>query len=68
MDRASVLRVLLSLASLLKLFGVEIPEEALNALADVIAGAIILWAVWKNNYLSKKGLKQKEVLEKNGLA
>lgn len=26
-----------------------------------------LWAWWKNNYISKKGLKQKEVIKHNGL-
>lgn len=60
MDKAAILRILLALASLVKLFGVEIPEELLNSLADVFAGLFILWATWKDNPISKRSLAEKQ--------
>lgn len=72
MDKASVSRfVLLIIAvinAVLNLVGYQtISDEMANDIVAVISGLIMLWAAWKNNYLSKKGLKQKEVLKKEGL-
>jgi SPP1 family holin len=35
--------------------------------STVVTGVASLWAWWKNNYVSKKGQAQAEVLERNGL-
>lgn len=72
MDKASVSRfVLLIIAvinAVLNLVGYQtISDEMANDIVAIISGLIMLWAAWKNNYLSKKGLKQKEVLKKEGL-
>ncbi|OAT74570.1 phage holin [Parageobacillus thermoglucosidasius] len=73
MDRASVSRfaflVIAVINAVLNLIGYQtIPDEFVNDLVAVISGAYFIYAGWKNNYLSKKGRKQKEVLEKHGLS
>jgi SPP1 family holin len=72
MDKASVTRfILLVIAvinAVLNLVGFEtIPDELANNIVAVVSGFIMLYTGWKNNYLSKKGRAQKEVLERNGL-
>jgi SPP1 family holin len=73
MDKSSVARytvlVIAVINAVLNLFGYQtISDELANNIVAVISGFIMLWAGWKNNYLSKKGRKQKEVLEKHGLS
>jgi SPP1 family holin len=73
MDKSSVVRytvlVIAVINAVLNLFGYQtISDELANNIVAVISGFIMLWVGWKNNYLSKKGRKQKEVLEKNGLS
>ncbi|MED5050674.1 phage holin [Anoxybacillus rupiensis] len=72
MDKASITRytvlVIAVINAVLNLLGYQtISDELTNDLVAVISGAVMLYAGWKNNYLSKKGQKQKEVLEKEGL-
>lgn len=73
MDKASVSRFVFLIVAVinvvLNLLGYQtIPDEFVNDLVAVISGAYFIYAGWKNNYLSKKGRKQKEVLEKHGLS
>lgn len=44
-----------------------IPDEFFNDLIAVISGAYFLYMAWKNNYLSRKGRRQKKVLEDHEL-
>jgi SPP1 family holin len=72
MDKSSVARytvlVIAVVNAVLNLLGYQtISDELANDIVAVISGFIMLWAGWKNNYLSKKGQKQKEVLEREGL-
>ncbi|MGR6115701.1 phage holin [Aeribacillus composti] len=72
MDKASITRftvlVIAVINAVLNLIGYQtISDELTNDLVAVISGFVMLYAGWKNNYISKKGQKQKEVLEKNGL-
>jgi len=72
MDKASITRftvlVIAVINAVLNLMGYQtIGDELTNDLVAVISGFVMLYAGWKNNYISKKGQKQKEVLEKNGL-
>lgn len=72
MDKASVTRyVVLVVAvvnSVLNIFGYQtISDELTNDLVSVLSAAYFLYMAWKNNYLSKKGKKQKEILDKHGL-
>lgn len=72
MDRASLTRTILALALIvntsLTAFGLPvIGDELINAIVVVVGDLLVLWAIWKNNYLSKKGQAQAEVLERNGL-
>jgi SPP1 family holin len=54
--------------SVLNMLGFQtIPAELVNDLIAVASGFYFLYAGWKNNYLSRKGLKQKEVLQANNL-
>jgi SPP1 family holin len=73
MDKASISRfvflIVAVINAVLNLIGYQtIPDEFVNDLVSVISGAYFIYAGWKNNYLSKKGRKQKEVLEKHGLS
>ncbi len=72
MDVASVRRfallILAVINAVLNMLGYQvIPEEFVNDLIAVASGAYFIYAGWKNNYLSRKGIKQKEVLEANKL-
>ena len=67
MDKASVTRVVLTIAALVAYFGINIPEELVEYIVGAIMLALTLWSMWKNNYLAKKGKAQKEVLEKHDL-
>ncbi|KHF40741.1 holin [Halalkalibacter okhensis] len=54
--------------AVLNLLGYQtISEEFINDVVAVISGAYFIWAGWKNNYISKKGIRQKEVLKKHKL-
>ncbi|MED4399756.1 phage holin [Metabacillus fastidiosus] len=71
-DKSSIVRytilVIAVLNAVLNLVGFQtISDQLTNDLVAVISGAVMLYAGWKNNYLSKKGLAQKEVVEKEGL-
>ncbi|MBZ5750524.1 MULTISPECIES: phage holin [Metabacillus] len=72
MDKASFTRFILlivaAINAVLNMLGYQtIPEDFVNDFIAVVSGFYFLYAGWKNNYLSKKGLKQKEVLKKNNL-
>lgn len=72
MDKASVGRgvalVIVLINTVLNLVGHQtIPTEFGDRLSALILIAVSLWTAWKNNYLSKKGKRQKEVLKQNSL-
>ncbi|MBL5768225.1 phage holin [Bacillus sporothermodurans] len=72
MDKASVSRftilIVAVINAMLNLIGYQtISDEYVNDIVAVISGAYFIWVAWKNNYISKKGKKQKEVLKKEGL-
>lgn len=70
-DKASIVRMAAAVLAALKLIlqplGIEISQEVINAMVDTVAAGVVLYAAWKNNYISKKGKKQKAFLEKSGL-
>ncbi|HEF5239109.1 TPA: phage holin [Bacillus cereus] len=71
-DAASISRyvvlVIAVINSVLNLVGYQtIDDKITNDLVAVITGAFALYMAWKNNYLSNKGIQQKDVLEKNNL-
>jgi len=73
MDKASVVRLLVAILTALNtvltaLGKPVIPDELVNSIV-IIAGYLFeVYTMYKNNYLTKKGLAQKEVLKKNDLA
>jgi SPP1 family holin len=75
MDKGSIIRTIVLAIALLNqslvLTGKSpIPyssEEIESGLTAALTVGASLWAWWKNNYISKKGQKQKEVLEREGL-
>ncbi|MED3732570.1 MULTISPECIES: phage holin [Geobacillus] len=72
MDKASVTRFALLIVAVvnavLNMTGYQtIPDDLVNNVIAVASGLYALYMGWKNNYLSKKGRKQKKVLEKHGL-
>ena len=73
MDKASITRfallVVAVINAVLNMLGYQtIPDDLVNDIVAVASGIYTLYMGWKNNYLSKKGRKQKEVLEKHGLS
>jgi SPP1 family holin len=74
MDTGSVVRTLLLVVTLvnqvLTVSGhtpIPLGEAEANALSVSATVIVSLWTWWKNNYISKKGLLQKEVLKDHGL-
>lgn len=66
-DKASVARVVALVISLVAYFGINIPENMEEYIVGAAMLGITLYAAWKNNYIARKGKKQKEVLEKHNL-
>ncbi|MEH7018125.1 phage holin [Bacillus sp. JJ63] len=59
---------LLSLKLLFESFGLSfISNEQIDAIINVSSFLFILYFGYKNNYLGKKGIEQKELLKKHNL-
>lgn len=67
MDKASIVRVVAAFLALTALAGYDAPESLADSLVEVITAMVVLWGIWKNNYIAKKGIEQKKVLERNNL-
>lgn len=63
MDLASIVRVVTLLAGLLVYAGINVPENVIEAISYVVFGIFTLYVAYKNNYLFKRGKKQKKFLE-----
>lgn len=73
MDKMSIARFLVLIIAVinavLNLIGFQtISDDLTNDLVAITSGFVMLYVGWRNNYLSKKGLKQKEILLEQGLA
>ncbi|KEK20991.1 hypothetical protein BAMA_09365 [Bacillus manliponensis] len=59
---------LLSLKLLFNSFGISfITNDQIDAIVNVASFLFILYFGYKNNYITKKGQKQKEILKDNNL-
>jgi SPP1 family holin len=71
LDKASIIRMTAAVLAALKLiltpFGIDIEQDTIDATVDFIAAVVVVWAAWKNEYISRKGLAQKDQLKKAGL-
>jgi SPP1 family holin len=71
MDKASIVRmttaVLAAAKLVLNMFGIEIPQEITDGLVDIVAAVWLIYTSWRNNYVSRRGIQQKDVLQKNNL-
>lgn len=67
-DAPSVTRFISLIVALLAYFGVNVPENLAEAVTSLVVAVLALYAAFKNNYLTQRGQKQKEVLQKQGLA
>lgn len=67
MDKASVTRVVATIIALVAYFGINIPEGLDEYIVGAVMLVLTLHAMWKNNYLAKKGQAQKKVLERHDL-
>lgn len=72
MDKGTLIRTILLLVSYLNAFLVANGKQPLPVIDEMMVALFLtfvtsVWAWWKNNYVSKKGLAQKEVLERRGL-
>lgn len=68
-ERAKALLSFLGVIALgVKLFlGIDIPSDVLNIAVDVILGLWSLWAWFRNNYITPRGMKQLSVLKNPNL-
>lgn len=72
MDKASYTRVIVAIFvivnNILLAIGYEpIGDDFINAVITIVGNVYVLYPIWKNNYLSKKGIRQKQVLQRNDL-
>lgn len=73
MDNASITRVIIAIFvivnNILLVLGYEpINDDSINAVITIVGNIYILYPIWRNNYLTIKGLKQKKALQDKGLA
>lgn len=72
MDKKSlgrfIIAILTGLNTVLTAFGKPvIPDDLINSIVIVSGYLFEIYTMYRNNYLTKKGLKQKEVLRQKGL-
>lgn len=67
MDKMSIARIVALIASIVAYFGLNFPEDVQDYTVGAIMLILTLYSAWKNNYLSRKGRKQKKTLKDNGL-
>lgn len=75
MDKFSIIRTILLVVALVNQFLTVMGKSPLPFndsemelfFSTLITAATALWSWWKNNYISKTGLKQKEVLQNHDL-
>lgn len=48
-------------------FHINIPQDMLNEAVNVILGLWTIWAWFRNNYVTKRGIKQLHVLKNSKL-
>lgn len=71
-NKNDIIRLVLSILSAIKMLIAGLgytffTDELAIALENLLPLFIILWGVWRNNYVSKRGKAQKLVLEKHDL-
>ncbi|BAD65350.1 holin protein of PBSX prophage [Shouchella clausii KSM-K16] len=66
-DAPSITRFIGLIVALLAYFGVNVPEDLTEAVTSLAVAILAVYTAWKNNYISQKGHKQKEVLQEKGL-
>ena len=70
-DQGSITRMALAVLAAAKLvlsmFGIEISQDLIDSIVDLVAALIVVYAAFKNNYLTRKGKAQAEHLDKAGL-
>lgn len=63
------LAILAAIKMLIASFGFTFfTDDILLGLENLVPLLLILWGVWRNNYITKKGKAQKAVLEQHDLA
>ncbi|WP_424475393.1 phage holin [Oceanobacillus kimchii] len=72
MDKSTIIRTIaLAIAwinMLLSNYGLQpIPVVSEDIIAEILAGVATVWAWFKNNYVTLKGKRQKDVLVQNNL-
>ncbi|MDC3414258.1 phage holin [Terrihalobacillus insolitus] len=67
MDKASITRLVALVVSLVGYFGINVPSNVQELLVFIVFTVVSAYGFWKNNYISQKGKKQKEVIEREGL-
>ncbi|MDO7281750.1 phage holin [Shouchella clausii] len=67
LDAPSMTRFIGLIVALLAYFGVNVPEDLTEAITSLAVAILAVYTAWKNNYISKKGHQQKEVLQAKGL-
>lgn len=68
-DKASVVRLVALIVALLTYFGINLPENVVEAITSIAVGVYALYMAWKNNDFTeeaKQGTKHmKELKERN---
>jgi SPP1 family holin len=72
MDKGTLVRIIVFVAAWLNNYLVQkgftaLPVLSEEVVAQVVAFVVSAYTLWRNNYITKKGKKQKEVIDKYGL-
>jgi SPP1 family holin len=62
-NKGAIVRMLLAVLAAAKLmlapFGVEIPQELIDAVSDLVAAAVVVYAAWKDNPITARAKAEK---------
>ncbi|WZY01586.1 phage holin [Bacillus sp. FSL W7-1360] len=67
MDAGSITRFVGLIVALLAYFGINMPTDLVEGITSLVVAVLAVYVAFKNNYLTRHGQEQKEVLEKQGL-
>lgn len=62
-DKAAIVRMVLAVLAGAKLilhpFGVELPQDMIDAVGDAVAAIVVVWTAWRDNPITWKARAKK---------
>lgn len=64
MDNIGLVRLIAAVAVILAYFGINIPEDVIEAIPEIIGGFFLIYTAWKNNDVTKEAKEASDYMNK----